>query len=89
MQTKKNIILVFYAKTNIIEFLSTTKALVSLNMTRPAIGIDLGGSHATIAVVEGDKLLASQQVSLDSSLHFFRRSLFLQRRYARCLPNFT
>ncbi len=37
-------------------------------MTRPAIGIDLGGSHATIAVVEGDKLLASQQVSLDSSL---------------------
>jgi len=36
-------------------------------MTRPAIGIDLGGSHATIAVVEGDKLLASQRVSLDSS----------------------
>lgn len=36
-------------------------------MTRPAIGIDLGGSHATIAVVGGDKLLASQQVSLDSA----------------------
>ena len=36
-------------------------------MTRPAIGIDLGGSHATIAVVDGDKLLASHEVSLDSA----------------------
>jgi glucokinase len=36
-------------------------------MTRPAIGIDLGGSHATIAVVQGDEILASHQVSLDSS----------------------
>jgi glucokinase len=36
-------------------------------MTRPAIGIDLGGSHATIAVVRDDKILASQRVSLDSA----------------------
>lgn len=36
-------------------------------MTRPAIGIDLGGSHATIAVVAGDKILASRRVSLNSS----------------------
>ena len=36
-------------------------------MIRPAIGIDLGGSHAAIAVVRDDKILASQQVSLDSS----------------------
>jgi glucokinase len=36
-------------------------------MTRPAIGIDLGGSHATIAVVGDDKLLASHRVSLDSA----------------------
>jgi len=36
-------------------------------MTRPAIGIDLGGSHATIAVVRDDKILASHEVSLDSS----------------------
>jgi glucokinase len=36
-------------------------------MTRPAIGIDLGGSHATIAVVSGDKLLASHRVSLNSA----------------------
>ncbi len=39
----------------------------SLMMIRPAIGIDLGGSHATIAVVAGDKLLASRQVALDSA----------------------
>jgi len=37
-------------------------------MTRPAIGIDLGGSHAAIAVVRDDKVLASHHVSLDSSL---------------------
>jgi glucokinase len=36
-------------------------------MTRPAIGIDLGGSHATIAVVKDDQVLASQEVSLDSA----------------------
>jgi glucokinase len=35
-------------------------------MTRPAIGIDLGGSHATIAVVNGDQVLASHLISLDS-----------------------
>ncbi len=35
-------------------------------MTRPAIGIDLGGSHATIAVVNGDQVLASHRISLDS-----------------------
>jgi glucokinase len=35
-------------------------------MTRPALAIDLGGSHAKIAVVDGDQLIASQQVSLDS-----------------------
>lgn len=37
-------------------------------MTRRAIGIDLGGSHATIAVVEDDRILASDSVSLDSAL---------------------
>jgi len=36
-------------------------------MARPAIGIDLGGSHATIAVVKDDRLLASDRVSLDSA----------------------
>jgi glucokinase len=36
-------------------------------MTRPAIGIDLGGSHATIAVVRDDQILASHRVSLDST----------------------
>ncbi len=36
-------------------------------MTRPAIGIDLGGSHATIAVVRDDRILTSHEVSLDSS----------------------
>lgn len=36
-------------------------------MTRPAIGIDLGGSHATIAAVADDKVLASDRVSLDSA----------------------
>jgi len=36
-------------------------------MTRPAIGIDLGGSHATIAVVKGDQILASHRISLDSA----------------------
>jgi glucokinase len=35
-------------------------------MTRPAIGIDLGGSHATIAVVKSDQVLASHRISLDS-----------------------
>jgi glucokinase len=36
-------------------------------MIRPVIAIDLGGSHATIAVVDDDKLLASNRVSLDSA----------------------
>ena len=36
-------------------------------MTRPAIGIDLGGSHATIAIVKGDQVLASHRISLDSA----------------------
>src|ERR1017187_5217506 len=36
-------------------------------MTRPAIAIDLGGSHAKIAVVQVDKLLAAHEVSLDSA----------------------
>jgi glucokinase len=36
-------------------------------MTRPAIGIDLGGSHATIALVKDDQVLGSRRVSLDSS----------------------
>src|ERR1700722_7370948 len=35
-------------------------------MTRPAIGIDLGGSHATLAVIKDDQLLGSRRVSLDS-----------------------
>jgi glucokinase len=36
-------------------------------MTRPAIGIDLGGSHATIALVNDDRVLGSRHVSLDSA----------------------
>lgn len=36
-------------------------------MIRPAVGIDLGGSHATLAVVKDDKILASHPVSLDSA----------------------
>ncbi len=36
-------------------------------MTRPAIGIDLGGSHATMAVVKDDQILSSHEVSLDSA----------------------
>ena len=36
-------------------------------MIRPAIGIDLGGSHATIALVKDDGILASRRVSLDSA----------------------
>ncbi|MGD0267728.1 MAG: ROK family protein [Candidatus Sulfotelmatobacter sp.] len=36
-------------------------------MTRPAIGIDLGGSHATIALVKDDQILGSHRVSLDSA----------------------
>src|SRR5258706_10544919 len=35
--------------------------------TRPAIGIDLGGTHAKIAVVKGNKLLASHEILLDSA----------------------
>jgi glucokinase len=36
-------------------------------MTRPAIAIDLGGSHATIALVTDDQVLGSRHVSLDSA----------------------
>jgi glucokinase len=36
-------------------------------MTRPAIGIDLGGSHATLALIRDDQLLGSRRVSLDSA----------------------
>lgn len=36
-------------------------------MNRPAIAIDLGGSHATIAIVKNDRVLASHRVSLDSA----------------------
>jgi glucokinase len=36
-------------------------------MTRPTIGIDLGGSHATIALVKDDQVLGSHRVSLDSA----------------------
>src|ERR1039457_5076811 len=36
-------------------------------MTRPAIGIDLGGIHATIALVKDDQILGSHHVSLDSA----------------------
>jgi glucokinase len=36
-------------------------------MTRPALGIDLGGTHATIALVKDDQILGSRRVSLDSA----------------------
>ena len=36
-------------------------------MTRPAIAIDLGGSHATIALVKDDQILGSHLVALDSA----------------------
>ena len=36
-------------------------------MTRPAIGIDLGGSHATIAVIKDETILGSHCVTLDSA----------------------
>ena len=36
-------------------------------MTRPAIGIDLGGSHATIALIKDEQILGSCHVSLDSA----------------------
>jgi glucokinase len=36
-------------------------------MTRSAIGIDLGGSHAAIALIKEDQILGSRHVSLDSS----------------------
>jgi glucokinase len=35
-------------------------------MTGSAIGIDLGGSHATIALIKDDRVLGSHRVSLDS-----------------------
>jgi glucokinase len=36
-------------------------------MTRPAIGIDLGGTHATIALVKDDQVIGSHRVSLNSA----------------------
>lgn len=36
-------------------------------MSQPAISIDLGGSHATLAVVQGNQLLATEEVPMDSS----------------------
>jgi len=36
-------------------------------MTRAAVGIDLGGSHATIAVVRDDRVLGAHHVALDSA----------------------
>jgi glucokinase len=36
-------------------------------MTRLAIGIDLGGSHATVAVVNDDRVLGFRRVALDSA----------------------
>ncbi len=36
-------------------------------MPRPAIGIDLGGSHATIALVSDDRILGSHRASLHSA----------------------
>src|SRR5258708_15417442 len=36
-------------------------------MTRPAIGIDLGGTHATIALVKDGRILGSHRVCLDSA----------------------
>lgn len=36
-------------------------------MKRPVIAIDLGGSHATLAVLSGDRLLATEEVAMDSS----------------------
>jgi len=36
-------------------------------MTRPAIAIDLGGSHATLALVKDDQVLASRNIPLDSA----------------------
>ncbi len=36
-------------------------------MKRPAIGIDLGGSHAAIALVNDDQILGFRRVSLDSA----------------------
>jgi glucokinase len=38
-----------------------------LTTDKPAISIDLGGSHATIAVVQDSRLLASHEVELDPS----------------------
>jgi len=36
-------------------------------MTRPAIAIDLGGSHATIAMVSGDQLVGAAEIPMDSA----------------------
>ena len=36
-----------------------------MGIGQPAISIDLGGSHATVAVLQGDKLLGRREVELD------------------------
>ena len=41
--------------------------MTALTRKRPALGIDLGGSHATIALVSDDQILGSRRVSLDSA----------------------
>jgi len=38
-------------------------------MDKPAFSIDLGGSHATIAVVQGAAVLASRELPMDASLN--------------------
>src|SRR4029077_12120033 len=38
-------------------------------MDKPAFSIDLGGSHATIAVVQGAAVLASRELAMDPSLN--------------------
>lgn len=36
-------------------------------MNRPSIAIDLGGSHATLALVSGNQILATSEVAMDSA----------------------
>lgn len=53
-------------------------------MNRPAIAIDLGGSHATLALVAGDRLLASNEVPMDAA-HDLRPALDIFARVIRGL----
>src|ERR1700731_954620 len=39
----------------------------AFDMKRLAIGIDLGGSHATVALIKDDQVLGSQRLFLDSA----------------------